>query len=89
MSDKCVYNTTFGNVKFELLTNGDSSSYQDLKLYDDVFHKLVVPIAPVDYFTVLNGLVYAKDLKEFLQMVNDIWTIAELNSAVKVMFDLE
>ena len=81
MNSKIVCENEIENVTFRLSSNDDKKQYQKLfvryaKMND------IIPIAPCDYFTTINAIMFSKTLEEVKERLSTTWAEYSINSYI-------
>ena len=63
MSSKIICENEIGNVTFKLSSNDDNKQYQQLYVEHAEMND-IIPIAPCDYFTAVNAVMFSETLEE-------------------------
>ena len=76
--DKIICENKIENVNFRLMSNDDKKQYQKLfvkyaKMND------IIPIAPCDYFTTINAILFSETLEEVKERFNITWAEYAVN----------
>ena len=72
MNSKIVCENKIGNVVFKLSSNDDKKQYQQLFVEHEEMND-IIPIAPCDYFTAVNAVMFSKTLNEFKVRFKGTW----------------
>ena len=81
MDSKMICKNEIENVNFKLMSNDDKKKYQ--KLYvDDGERSEVIPVAPCDYFTTINAVIFSKTLEEVKERLSTTWAEYAINSCI-------
>lgn len=72
MSSKIVCENKIENVTFKLLSNDDKKQYQQLYVENEEMND-VIQVAPCDYFTAVNAVMFSKTLEEVKERFKGTW----------------
>ena len=76
--DKIICKNEIENVNFKLMSNDDNKQYQ--KLYvEHVEMNDIIQIAPCDYFTAINAIMFSKTLEEVKERLSTTWSEYAVN----------
>ena len=78
---KIICKNNIGNVNFKLMSNDDKKQYQELV----VEHKErndVILVAPCDYFTTINAIIFSETLEEVKERLSTTWAEYAVNSYI-------
>ena len=81
MNSKIVCENKIENVNFRLMSNDDEKQYQQLYVGNEEM-KDVIQIAPCDYFTTINAVMFSKTLKEVKERFSVTWSEYSVNSFI-------
>ena len=73
MSKIIICENKIENVNFRLMSNDDESQCQQLYVGNEEM-KDIIKVAPCDYFTAINAVMFSKTLVEVKQRFNGTWT---------------
>ena len=79
--DKIVCENKIENVNFKLMSNDDEKQYQELYV-EHVEKKEIIPIAPCDYFTAINAVMFSKTLNEVKERFSRTWSEYAVNGFI-------
>ena len=79
--DKIICKNEIENVNFKLMSNNNEKQYQKLYI-DDGEITDVIQVAPCDYFTAINAVMFSKTLIEVKQRFNGTWAEYAINSYI-------
>ena len=69
------------NVTFKLSSNDDKKQYQQLYV-DNKEMNDIIPIAPCDYFTAVNAIMFSETLEEVKERFSRTWSEYAVNSYI-------
>ena len=69
------------NVNFRLMSNDYKRQYQQLYV-EHVEMSDIIQVAPCDYFTAINAIMFSKTLIEVKQRFNGTWSEDHVNSYI-------
>ena len=78
MNNKIVCENKIGNVVFKLSSNDDKKQYQQLYVEHDEMND-IIPIAPCDYFTAVNAVMFSETLEEVKERFSSTWAEYSVN----------
>ena len=78
---KIICENKIENVNFKLMSNDDKKKYQKLYI-DDGEITDVIQVAPCDYFTAINAVMFSKTLNEVKQRFNGTWSEDNVNGYI-------
>ena len=81
MNNKIVCENKIGNVVFKLSSNDDKKQYQQLFVEHDEMND-IIPIAPCDYFTAVNAVMFSETLDEVKERFSSTWSEYAVNSYI-------
>ena len=81
MDSKIVCKNKIENVNFKLMSNDDEKQYQQLHVGDGEITD-VIQVAPCDYFTAINAVMFSKTLKEVKERFNGTWAEDNVNGFI-------
>ena len=70
--DKIVCENEIENVTFKLSSNDDNKQYQQLYV-EHVEMNDMIQIAPCDYFTAINAIMFSETLEEVKERFKGTW----------------
>ena len=76
--NKIVCENEIENVSFQLSSNDDKKQYQKLYLKNEEMSD-TIQIAPCDYFTSVNAVLFSKTLKEVKERFDGTWAEDNIN----------
>ena len=71
--DKIICENEIENVTFKLSSNDDKKQYQQL-FVEHVEMNDIIPIAPCDYFTTINAIMFSETLEEVKERFSRTWS---------------
>ena len=81
MNNKIVCENKIGNVVFKLSSNDDKKQYQQLYVEHDEMND-IIPIAPCDYFTAVNAVMFSETLAEVKERFSSTWAEYAVNGYI-------
>ena len=69
---KIICENEIENVTFKLSSNDDEKQYQQLYVGNEKIN-YVIPIAPCDYFTAVNAVMFSETLEEVKERFKGTW----------------
>ena len=81
MSSKIICENKIENVNFKLSSNDDKKQYQQLYVEHDEMND-IIPIAPCDYFTAVNAVMFSETLAEVKERFSSTWAEYAVNSYI-------
>lgn len=72
MSIKIICENEIENVNFILMSNDDKKQYQELFVENDKMDE-VIQVAPCDYFTAINAVMFSETLEEVKVRFKGTW----------------
>ena len=72
MSSKIVCENKIENVNFKLSSNDDKKQYQELVVEHEEMNDVIL-VAPCDYFTAINAVMFSETLEEVKERFNGTW----------------
>ena len=81
MSSKIICENEIENVNFKLSSNDDKKQYQQLYVENKEMND-IIPIAPCDYFTAVNAIMFSETLEEVKERFSRTWAEYAVNSYV-------
>ena len=79
--DKIICKNEIENVNFKLSSNDDKKQYQQLYVEHEEM-KDIIPIAPCDYFTTINAIIFSETLEEVKERLSTTWAEYAVNSYI-------
>ena len=81
MDSKIICENEIENVNFKLSSNDDNKQYQQLYV-EHVEMNDMIPIAPCDYFTAINAIMFSKTLEEVKERLSTTWAEYAVNAYI-------
>ena len=81
MNSKIIRENEIENVNFKLSSNDDKKQYQQLYV-EHVEMNDVIQVAPCDYFTAVNAVMFSETLEEVKQRFNGTWAEDNVNGYI-------
>ena len=78
---KIICENKIGNVNFKLSSNDDKKKYQQLYV-EHVEMNDIIPIAPCDYFTAVNAVMFSETLEEVKERFSTTWAEYAVNGYI-------
>ena len=78
---KIICENKIENVNFKLSSNDDKKQYQQLFVEHDEMND-IIPIAPCDYFTAVNAVMFSETLDEVKERFSSTWSEYAVNSYI-------
>ena len=82
--DKIVCENEIENVNFKLMSNDDKKQYQQLYVEHQERNE-IIPIAPCDYFTAINAIMFSETLAEVKERFSRTWSEYAVNGFIKAI----
>ena len=79
--DKIICENEIENVTFKLSSNDDKKQYQHLRV-EHVEMNDIIPIAPCDYFTTINAIMFSETLEEVKERFSRTWAEDNVNGYI-------
>lgn len=79
--DKIICENEIENVNFKLSSNDDKKQYQQLFVEHEEMND-IIPIAPCDYFTTINAIMFSKTLNEVKERLSITWAEYVVNDYI-------
>ena len=79
--DKIICENEIKNVNFKLMSNDDKKQYQQL-FVDDGEITDVIQVAPCDYFTAINAVMFSETLEEVKGRFKGTWAEDNVNGFI-------
>ena len=76
--DKIICKNKIENVNFKLMSNDDNKKYQQLFVEHSEMND-IIPIAPCDYFTTINAIMFSETLEEVKERFGRTWAEYAVN----------
>ena len=81
MDSKIICKNEIENVTFELSSNDDKNQYQHLRVEHEKMND-IIPIAPCDYFTTINAIMFSETLEEVKERFSRTWSEYAVNGYI-------
>ena len=81
MDGKIICENKIENVNFKLMSNDDKKKYQQLFVEHDKMND-ITPIAPCDYFTAVNAVMFSETLEEVKERFSRTWAEYAVNGYI-------
>ena len=81
MNSKIICENEIENVSFRLSSNDDKKQYQQLFVEHDKMND-IIPIAPCDYFTTINAIMFSETLEEVKERLSRTWAEYAVNGYI-------
>ena len=81
MNSKIICENEIENVTFKLSSNDDKKQYQQLYVEHEKMNE-VIHVAPCDYFTAVNAVMFSETLEEVKERFNRTWEEYEVNGYI-------
>ena len=81
MNSKIICENEIENVSFKLSSNDDEKQYQQLFVEHDEMND-IIPIAPCDYFTAVNAVMFSETLEEVKERFSRTWSEHAVNGYI-------
>ena len=81
MNSKIVCENKIENVVFKLSSNDDKKQYQQLYVENEEMND-IIQIAPCDYFTAVNAVIFSETLEEVKERFSRTWSEYAVNSYI-------
>ena len=72
MNSKIVCENKIENVNFKLSSNDDKKQYQELVVEHEEMNDVIL-VAPCDYFTTINAIIFSETLEEVKERFKGTW----------------
>ena len=72
MNGKIVCENKIENVNFKLSSNDDKKQYQELVVEHEEMNDVIL-VAPCDYFTAVNAVMFSETLEEVKERFKGTW----------------
>ena len=79
---KIICENEIGNVVFKLSSNDDKKQYQQLFVENEKVND-VIQVAPCDYFTAVNAVMFSETLEEVKGRFKGTWEESAINGYIK------
>ena len=87
MNSKIICENKIENVNFKLMSNDDKKKYQQLFVENKEMND-IIPIAPCDYFTAINAVMFSETLEEVKQRFNGTWAEDNVNGYINYIIKI-
>ena len=81
MSSKIICENKIENVNFKLSSNDNKIHYQHLYVESKEMND-IIQIAPCDYFTAVNAVMFSETLEEVKERFNRTWAEDHVNGFI-------
>ena len=81
MDSKIICENKIGNVTFKLSSNDDEKQYQQLFVENKKMNR-IIKIAPCDYFTAINAVMFSETLEEVKERFSTTWAEYAVNGYI-------
>ena len=81
MDSKIICEKEIGNVNFKLSSNDDKKQYQQLYVEHMEMNE-VIQVAPCDYFTAVNAIMFSETLEEVKERFSRTWAEHAVNGYI-------
>ena len=81
MNSKIICENEIENVNFKLSSNDDKKQYQQLFVENEEMND-IIPIAPCDYFTTINAIMFSETLEEVKERLSKTWAEYSVNDYI-------
>ena len=81
MSSKIICENEIENVTFKLSSNDDKKQYQELVVENKEMNDVIL-VAPCDYFTTINAIMFSETLEEVKERLSRTWAEYAVNSYI-------
>ena len=81
MSSKIICENEIENVTFKLSSNDDKKQYQELVVENEEMNDVIL-VAPCDYFTTINAIIFSETLEEVKERLSTTWAEYAVNSYI-------
>lgn len=87
MNSKLVCENKIENVNFKLMSNDDNKQYQQLYVENEEM-KDVIQVAPCDYFTAINAVMFSETLAEVKERFSRTWSEDNVNGYINYIIKI-
>ena len=84
MNSKIVCENKIENVNFKLSSNDDKKQYQELVVENEEMNDVIL-VAPCDYFTTINAIIFSETLEEVKERLSRTWAEYAVNSYFNII----
>lgn len=81
MDSKIICENEIENVTFKLSSNDDKKQYQELVVENEEMNDVIL-VAPCDYFTTINAIMFSETLEEVKERLSRTWAEYAVNSYI-------
>ena len=81
MNSKIVCENKIENISFRLSSNDDEKQYQNLYIENNEMND-VIKVAPCDYFTAVNAVMFSETLEEVKERFKGTWAEDNVNGYI-------
>ena len=81
MDSKIICKNVIGTVTFKLSSNDDKKKYQKLFVEHEEMNDIIL-VAPCDYFTTINAIMFSKTLNEVKERFSTTWAEYAVNGYI-------
>lgn len=78
---KIICENEIENVNFKLMSNDDNKQYQQLYVENEEMND-VIQVAPCDYFTAINAVMFSLTLEEVKERFSSTWAEYAVNGYI-------
>ena len=78
---KIICENEIENVNFKLMSNDDKKQYQQLYVENEKIND-VIQVAPCDYFTAVNAVMFSETLEEVKERFSTTWAEHAVNGYI-------
>ena len=78
---KIICENEIENVTFKLSSNDDKKEYQQLFVENKEMNDVIL-VAPCDYFTTINAIMFSETLEEVKERLSRTWAEYAVNSYI-------
>ena len=87
MNSKIICENKIENVNFKLMSNDDKKKYQQLFVENKEMND-IIPIAPCDYFTTINAIIFSETLEEVKERLSTTWAEYSVNGYINYIIKI-
>ena len=84
---KIICENEIENVAFKLLSNDDKKQYQQLYVENEEMND-VIQVAPCDYFTAVNAVMFSETLDEVKERFKGTWAEDNVNDFINYVIKI-
>ena len=81
MDSKIICENEIENVNFKLSSNDDKKKYQQLYVENEKINDVIF-VAPCDYFTAINAVMFSETLEEVKERFKGTWEEYAVNGYI-------